>query len=471
MIALCLLEAAIRYSPYNAYLKIAAMFVYSDLSAASLCWELYNELYIKHIQNESCSYLILPMLRSGALYGETIHVCQEIVGLHRNAVHDAASYSAKAFENGAVSKAEEILVFQRDRMTKSLTTLEAKGLILDCAPLLVPESTGVIGTAHGIVGGDADLERVKQMIAEAHNPSGAFTVLRMKTPEEEGFEISENRDFGILSFELLVKREFDSVQRILSESTRRGHLHNLLIRAALCVDATKGPKKGKVTKASPQLKKRCESLLRTVDSASKSIEDCAGQLAGYAKYCDAMLHMCRSIVALSAGLDENGESAYETVDSREEAVVLALKQADESLQVANEEVGLSKDPLLSKASCLLPDCVAPIFALFQMCAKLADLYGWGRRKLKTKRCAAAVADLSKILAPLIRDMKACLDQLPGLVVAFDPEITDKLGAFLEDDIIKETCVAVFVSQRCTRGRLEPLLNYLQSVLESFDIDE
>ena len=471
MTALCLLEAAIRYSPYNAYLKISAMFVYSDLNAASRSWELYNELYIKHIQNESCSYLILPLLLAGGLYGETIHVCQEIMGLQRNSLREAGDFSAKAMENGAASKAEEFLVFQRERMTKSLTTLEAKGLILDCAPMLVPESEGELGAAHGIVGGDADLERVKQMIAEAHNPSGAFTLLRQEEPDVAGVEISENRDFGILSFELLVKRDFDSVQQIMGESTRRGYLHNLLIRAALCVDASKGPKKGKATKASTELEKRCKSLLRSVERASQ-LFDISIQSAGYRKYCEALLSMCRAIAALSAGMNLDGESVYATIDAREEAVEAALKDARESMRLANVEVGLSENPLVSKTCHLLPDCVAPVFALFQMCAKLVDLYGWGRRKLKTKRCAAAVAEMSTTLLSLISDMKASVARLPEQAFAFDQETNDKLAIFIEEDVVKLTCAAVLESQRCTRGRLEPLLNYLQTIVESFtNMDE
>jgi N-acetyltransferase B complex (NatB) non catalytic subunit len=396
-----------QYSPYNADLKICAMFVYSDLHAASRSWELYHELYIKHIQNESCAYLILPLLRSGGLYRETIMVCQEIIGLQRTSGREAADFTARAMESGAVSKAEEFLVFHRERMTKSLTTLEAKGLILDAAPMLVQENEGVLGSAHGIVGGEADLERAKQMVAEAHNANGAFSLLQLRGPVEAHLkQVSENRDFGVLSYEILIKREFDTPNQILSESIRRCHQHSLLLRAALCIDAAKGPKKGKATKTSPELDKRCKSLLKSVDYAAESVDF---QPAGCVKLLQAMREMCLAIVALSAGISSEGEPIFDNLDSREEAVVVALTSACESVHAAQREILNTNDLTVSRASRLLPDSIAPLFALFQMCAKLTDLFGWSRRKRKTKRCAAAVAAFALSFASLIGDMKSCLD--------------------------------------------------------------
>lgn len=410
MIAACLLESAIRYSPYNAYLKICAMFVYGDLNAASRSWELYNELYIKHIQNESCAYLILPLLRSCGLYREMISVCQEIIGLQRTSGREAADYTARAMESGAVSKAEEFLVFHRERMTKSLTTLEAKGLILDAAPMLVRDNEGELGAAHGIVGGDTDLERVKQMVAEAHNANGAFSLLQLRGPVEESTKnFSENRDFGVLSYELLVKQVFDTPEQIVGESIRRGHQHSILIRAALCVDAAKGPKKGKTTKSSPALEKRCKSLLAAVDEASESV-DSIFQAAGCGKLLLSMNEMCFAIVALGAGMNKKGEPVVDALDAREEAMVIALRCARKSVDEARRELTDTNDMSVSRTSRLLSDSIAPLFAVFQMCAKLADLFGWGRRKRKTKRCAGAVADFALAFALLVGDMMACFDR-------------------------------------------------------------
>ena len=470
MTAVCLLEAAIRYSPYNAYLKIAAMFVYSDLNAASRCWELYNDLYIKHIQNESCSYLVLPMLRSGGLYAETIRVCQEILGLQRSAMRESADFCSRCMDNGAASKAEEIINFQRNRMTRSLTTMEAKGLILECAPLLATDDSGEIGMVHGIAGGDADIDRIKQMIAEAHNPSGAFTLLGMAKSGLTNADVSENRDFGIMSFELLGKRDFGSVEQVLRDSMRRALVHNLLVRAALCVDASKAPKKGKVTKASNELVKRCKSLLQSVDAARNFVHSDKAS-SSYKEFFESILCMCHAIAGLSAGMDLNGDAVYDSLDAREEAVVQSLGTASSCLAMASDQFGVPRNISVSGASYLLSDCVSPIFFIFQMCAKLLELYGWGRRKVKTKRCAAALAQFSKAVTSLIRDMKRCLEAMPDQIFAFDPERAQSVSKVLDDGIVKDTFAMVLESQQCTRQRLEPIFDFITNILDSFDIDE
>jgi hypothetical protein len=239
------------------------------------------------------------------------------------------------------------------------------------------------------------------MIEEAHNPAGAISLLDDFT----GSRFSDNRDFGILSFEILSKREFDNDELILRESSRRRHQHRLLTRAALCIDATKGPKKGKASKPTPELERRCKSLLKAVDDATDSF-DAECQPLGYGKLFLAMLDMCRTIIVLSTGMNEKGELVHDTLDAREEAVVFALQRACESLQIARNQI--EKDLSISKSCRLLSDCAVPVFAFFQMCARIIDMFGWGPRKRKTKRCAGAVADLSLSLARLIADMKACL---------------------------------------------------------------
>jgi N-acetyltransferase B complex (NatB) non catalytic subunit len=418
MIAASLLESAIRYSPYNAYLKIFAVFVFADLDAPSRSWELFNELCIKHIQYESCVYLILPILRSGGMFHETISVCREVLGLHQTSVREVADYTGRAMENGAVSKAEEFLLFHREKMCKSCTALEAKGLILDMAPLLVDECNGILGVEHGIVGADTDFDRVKQMVAEAHNPNGVFSILQV---QGSLFDLvnhfSENRDYSILSYEILWKREFDTTEIVMSETLRRGHQHNLLIRSVLCIEATKGPKKGKVTKSSSELQKRCMSLLKCAD---KTEEMCNAiiQSAQHTPFLLVMRQLCLSIVALSAGLDSTGDFGLDTLDAREEVVVTDLAAAMEYLQLARSNFSESNNMSISAVSRLIPDSIVPSFALFQMVAKLMDVFGWGRRKRKTKRCSSSVANFALLMASFIDDMISVLERyVPHIVTA------------------------------------------------------
>jgi len=61
--------------------------------------------------------------------------------------------------------------------------------------------------------------------------------------------------------------------------------------------------------------------------------------------------------------------------------------------------------------------------------------------------------------------------LPDQAFVFDDDTMEKLVNLTDEEIVKGTCQVVLESQVRIRVRLEPLLDYLQSVLESFDIDE
>lgn len=381
------------------------MFVYSGLNASSRSWKLYNDLSVKHIQNESCTFLILPLLRSGGLYLEIISVCQDIIGQQRVALRETADFVARAMENGAFSKAEEFIVFYRERMVRSLTTIEAKGLILDAAPLLVQDGKGTFGAAHGLVGSETDFARVNQMVAEAHNPNGAFTLLQLKGTVDAMFnQLSDNRDRTVLSYEILGNTPRDDAAQILYDSIRRSIQHNILIRAALCVDAIKGPKKGKCTKSTPELEKRCISLLKHTVVSSES--DVTLETTGCANLLQALMHLCVAMVALGAGMNVNGEVIYDSMDLREEATTSCVQNALESLLAARRELTEKNDWSVSRSSRLLSDSVSPLFSVFQMCAKVVDLFGWGRRKRKTKKCSAAVSCFAASFVLLVCDMNS-----------------------------------------------------------------
>jgi len=405
--AASILDAGMGFSPHNAHLKISAMFVYSRLHAAGRSWELFQSLYIKHIQHESCAYLIVPILRSGGLYEETIAVCKEVLRLQRANVQDASTFSQTAMDNGALTKANEFLNFQWNRMSKSITTLEAKGLILDAAPLFGcdEKQQGVLGALHGIVGGETDFERANEMIAEAQDPFGVFSLLSLRGDAKEiAGNMSENRDFSVLSHDILVHREFETPEQIVRDSLRRGHLHRLLIRSALCVEVTKGPKKGKVIHAGGVLTKRCSSLLLSIDSAN---EDCGGSPSppGYSQLLQVALSECRVLVAISSGLLSGGKSLEkDTLESREDAATQLLGDVRDGLVSAKSELGSLGAASIHQISRMLPECIVPAFALFRMCAHVLDLYGWGRRKRKTKRCAGALADVSLAFASLVDKM-------------------------------------------------------------------
>ena len=423
--AASILEAGVRYSPHNPHIKISALFVYAQLNAASLSWKLFRQLFVKHIQHESLAYLILPILRSGGMYQETIAICKEIVRLQRVAIQEAGEFSARAMEHGALSKADEFLNFHRKRMNNSLTTFEAKGLILDAAPLFVHDGESknregdLLGSVHGIVGGSpSDIDRANQIIGEVHDPFAAFSLLRLHGGGSQRTDadsiakfLSDNRDFSVvLSHDILLQRKFDSSEVIVQDSLRRGHVHAILLRGVLCVEMTKGPKKGKVAPPSETLKKRCASLLASIDGARADFS--GSSITGYSRLLQVVLDECRALVVVSSGLTNSGSSANkDSLETREQIASALLGDASEGLKAAQIELSQSfgcPRTGVHRVSRLLPECIVPAYAVFQMCAEVLDLYGWGRRKRKTKRCAAALADVAIAFTSLLDDMVACL---------------------------------------------------------------
>ena len=212
-------------------------------------------------------------------------ICNAMVRFQATTARDCGDYAGRAMDAGTLSKADEFMVFQRTKMNKSLSVMEAKGLILDAAPLLgepierkrhdVDRTLkGCLGL-QGIVGAENDMERATQMVIEAHNPFAALSLVSWadsggKVEDAEG--IADNRDISILFHQILYKTSMATKESIVKDSLRRGHLHGLLIRAALCLDATKGPKKGKIVNSSAELEKRTKSLIEVVDATSKFIE-------------------------------------------------------------------------------------------------------------------------------------------------------------------------------------------------------
>ena len=415
IIASCLLESAIQCSPHNAYLKITAMFVYGELNAVSRSWKLFKALQIKHIQHESCAFLILPLLQGGALYGETISVCKEILRLQTAALRDASDYAEQALENGTLIKAEEFIVFHREKMNKSLTTLEAKGLILDSAPFIHQEQHNSLGLAHGIVGGEGEQERAGKMVSEVHNISGAFSLLELQGSIDSlagGFV--DNRDFDIFSNEILISRDFESSKQVVANSLRRGHHHRLLIESTLCVEATKGPKKGKVSKCTVKQEKRCRSLLACVKEG-EHVE----VVGAYRSMLEAMHSLCCAIACFGAGVYADEAPSEDTLETREQKISSILVRSTGFIQEAIGQLDLRGSPSVPNLSRFLCDCMVPAFALCRMSAKVADLYGWGPRRQKTKACAAAVSGLAAAMISLADGMKNSAERDAALETTVD----------------------------------------------------
>ena len=469
-----LLEKAIEQSPYSAYLKLCQIFVCADLNAVSRSWSLFRELFIKHIQHESCAYLILPLLRAGGMYHEVIKVCKEMIRLQIAAVHDANDYTGKALGHGTLSRADEFIRFQRERMNKSLSTLEAKGLIMDCAPFFKQdERQPEIGSMHGIVGGENDVERIEKMISEAYNPQGAVSLLRLRGSVKENLtRVSENRDLNALAYQVFRFQNFSTSEGVLCDCIRRSRIHNLLLRAGLCVDATKGPKKGKVVKTGEELAKRCKSLIEHVKEAEYFAETEIKEPAGYSSSIISMTKLCRAIAVLSGGFVDSEPVPQDSVNFREEQTATYLQEAVAKLNLAREQLDLSAS--VAGTGLALPDVILPVLTLLQMCAKINDIYGWTKKRRTIRKCAGCLYDFALALRHILDDMEKSIGKVHMDPSSFSIASILKEGIvpeIISDDDIGETLFLVHGAQEQTKLRIERILTSMRNDLASFDAEE
>jgi tetratricopeptide (TPR) repeat protein len=474
IMAATLLERAIEQSPDNAYLKMSAMFVYADLNAVPRSWDLYRGLFIKHIQHESCAFLILPLLQSAGMYQEVIEVCREILRLQTTALRDSKEYTGESLDNGTLSKADEFLSFQRNRMNKSLTTLEAKGLIMDCASLFKQdEHQAAIGSLHGVVGGDEDIERVHTMIAEAHNPLGTFSLLRLNGSVSENVRnLSENRDLNVLVYEVFRFRNFPSREDVVRDCIRRGHSHSLILRAALCIDSTKGPKKGKVVKPTAESSKRCRSLIARVDDAVLFLESESLAETGEGLVLLSLTQLCRAVAVLCGGFMQDAAPAEDSVSYREGQTAVFLQEALGKLQAARQRLDLSTST--SAIGRAIPEQILPLLALLNMCAKANDLYGWGKKRRTIRKCAGCLYDFMVVLRSVLEDTEAAVTALQLDDTSFSLPSLLKDGIvpdIIVDEDLRETLFLVYGAQGETQIQLQRTVDSVRSALTSFDTDE
>eukprot|EP00934_Nitzschia_sp_Nitz4_P008150 Nitzschia sp. Nitz4//scaffold39_size137210//103503//107005//NITZ4_003215-RA/size137210-augustus-gene-0.185-mRNA-1//1//CDS//3329550431//8140//frame0 len=485
LVAATLLETAIQYSPDNAYLKMAAIIVYHKLDAMSRAWELYKDMSIKHIQLDSCSFTILPFLFDGGLYNEAIEVCNSLLRFQSSTTRDCGDYAGRAMEGATLSKANEFLVFQRRKMIRSLALLEAKGLILDAAPLLAtasqksknfedPVQEGSLGLKQGIVGGEHDTNRATQMIAEAYNPYGALSLVSWAShggSMEDSSDMADNRDFSVYYHQVLYKYRPPTKYQVCIDALRRGHIHGLLIRATLCMEASKGPKKGKTVKPSTELVKRTTSLLDFADKVDKLVTEHAlvggDDKLGAKALMSAVTSLCRVLAVVNAGMPSSEADSLEDRERRacqllEEHALSALKEAH------------TKSLLSVKDTCsMLANYMVPLFALFKMTANICDVYGWGKRKYLTKPCATNLAKVAAELKQIVDSMLRNIESLPASEDAI--KTVDDFGAeresiaVLDDGHLQATLERITKAQYRSRVRVEPILQEMAELLGSFDL--
>lgn len=417
--SLSLLENAMEQSPYNPYLKISALSIYSTAGATMRAWEIFESMDVKQIQLDSCSYLILQRLVNAGLYNESVRQAGKILNLHTTSESDLCKYMAMAFENGNLQKGREMLHWHRNHMIPSLQLLEAKGIIMDLAPLHNYDTTEInqshspIGLIHGLCGGDHDKERVEKIVRDSSNYFGAPSILGFSHENVCDMQLSDNRDQDINQFEILERTEYELNTK---ESIYRSHIHSVLSKFALFCEAVKPPKKGKVVKldASDILIQRGRSLMTSINEFEKkkfAVDDEHGEaILSLLKLLTTVIRSCIVVVAgqqvvLNYGDDTNISVLNDSLSEREKCCVPYLAEAVNLCKDSIHVWELYQKDLITSICRLIPDILIPIYATINITAKMFGIFGWGKRKRNTKVAAASLADVASCLNDLVVSIK------------------------------------------------------------------
>ena len=483
-----LLEEAMDQSPYNPHLKIAAIGVYSQLDAAHRALSIYEDLDVKQIQLDSCSYLILPTLIRGGLYTSAIKLSSSILRLHGSTSKDVKEYASKALRNGLIFKAKEMAAFQTEKMRPSLQLLYSKGLVVDAAPLLLPSdlvsdsiSSGAaeqakgkapscrLGMEKGFCGDIEDFSRAEQLAVDAELYFNAPSVIHSaaQSTSANHFVASDNRDMTINNFEILFHNAYLTQDEMLTESLRRGHMHGLMSRAVMAASAANAPKKGKVPKATEETIYRSQSLTLQL-SRAKEFGQVADMDQTQTALWDACCKLCETILVVMTGTD--GEN--DTLAKREQCAVSIVESATQLVQTARAALALICDDNKGISSSganvceLLPNHIVPCYVLLETTANLFALFGWGKRKRMTKASSGALANLAVSFRVLLEDMLQSMIKFRSYPGANDESMVDNTE--VGKDVIQRAITEVVSAREMTNDRVDPFLTQMRASLQTYD---
>ncbi|KAL3810999.1 hypothetical protein ACHAXA_006551 [Cyclostephanos tholiformis] len=495
--AASLLEEAIDHSPYNPHLKIAAISVYSRLGAAERALTIYQDLDVKQIQLDSCSYIILPLLVMGGMYTSAIKIASSILRLHGSTSKDIKSYASDSLENGLMFKANEMVTFQREKMRLSVQLLQSKALLMDAAPLMIPSDIGndiagggarqkvakcPVGLASekGFCGNDGDLARAEQLVIDGEMHFNAPSIIHAaaQTAAVDDFSSSDNRDMSLYCFESLYRTSHMTQREMVIGSLRSGHLHGLMVRAVMTVGSASAPKKGKVPKPTDERSYRCLSLRRAVSRAREFRLEAALDEVGGALW-DACCQLCEAIIVVIYGNSCANESSIDTLAEREVASTAIIDSTTQLIQSAGmalsscySEVKPSCDGLSSMIGArvcqLLPNYVVPLYVFLETTARLFALFGWGKRKRLTKIPSGALAKAALSLQHLISDMLQGMSRFRSLggndvLVLAEEACRPEFGIEAIRRVIKET----ISSRETTKDRVDSFLLQMKDGLSTY----
>ena len=430
MLSATILEAALSRSPYNPYIKIAAIRVYSRLGAVKRAFEIFDDMNISHVQLDSCSYIILRRLVNNILCKEAVNVAGKILNLHTASARDVSKFMPKSFDNGNLQKGLEMISWQRFEMNHSAQLLQAKSIIMNLAPLLTAdsgsekvESFSYIGAINGICGdGSRDVLRAEKFVRNAANHQAAPSLIqyanfKLRCNNIDALPLSDNRDLSINQFEILDRTFYDDS---VDHSLISANINSILTRVVLFVDVCKAPKKGKVVKfsAGDTVDIRAKSLLQSLANTNAFFGIPGEKPNIHAGLWKVMLCLCKTICALGAGIESTEEEnipADDSIAQRESRCTILLNSARENIQkvicvwelllveLRNEE---EKSELLCN---VCTELLLPAYAILRTTANLFGIYAWGKRKRKTKKAVDALANVALMFKKLLDTMDVQVD--------------------------------------------------------------
>lgn len=481
--AAALLEEAIDHSPFNPHLKIAAIGVYAELNVAYRALALYEEMGIKQIQIDSCSYLILTVLVDGGLYTSAIKHSSSLLKLHCSASRDIKDFSVKALRNGLYFKANEMISFQRDKMRNSLQLLNSKGLTMNCAPLFMPAdfSLGVtggpreiakglpfrLGSDKGLVGGDEDAQRAERNAQDARSTFNAPSVILApaQSSSADDFVASDNRDFTIGSFETIHKRRHPSLREVVADSLRVGHLHGFMTRAVLLVANANGPKKGKPPKLSAESAYHCESL----DFCLRRVRELEGN--AMSETAEALWRGSLSLGHIMMTLIRGTSDVGDNLASRESAAVSEIGAIVDLVEEATLEFrAFMKDrdgTDVGREVCnLLPSFVVPFYAMLGTTSRLFDMFSWGKRKRMTRPASGSLATLALSFRGLLTALCDGMERFRSTTHSSGSDLAEAITPEMMERVQRE----VRLSRDMTRDRVDPFFQEMIQELSTYDVE-
>ena len=474
--AAALLEEAMDHSPFNPHLKIAALEVFSQLGASHRAFSIYQEMGVKQIQIDSCSYLILPSLITGGLYTSAARLSSSILRLHSLTSKDIKDFASKALQNGYLFKAKEMSTFQRAKMRPSLQLLYSKGLVMDCASLLNANdfeeiasgeqiSAVKLGTEKGLCGVDDDIRRSEQIASDSSSYFNApYIIHEAANATSDGIRVySDNRDMDINSFEILHRKQHLTQREMFNDSVHRGLTQGLLVRAVMAVEAAKAPKKGKVPKSTEETGYRCLSLTRALARARHCLQGSLDADSIDQSLLKVVFSLCDVITVVIVG-DSGKES--DTLANRESRAVRLLEAATLHVKEAQTFFISTKDAQGALVCQLLPTCIVPVYTMTETTARLFSLFGWGKRKRLTKAAAGALADLALSFRSLVSDLLQAMAKHRHVEHGVSGE-TLLVGG----DVMKRVVNEVTQSREMTKDRVDPFLDQMVVDLTSYQEEE